>query len=103
MDNLTLKPWELVKDHAYYIKVLVNMGMSEDGAIVRFGTVGEGVHPNYQIAFANGEQVDYRGDNHKDKSKEPKYNPANLSRVYDNQGVQDLLFECIKRQVEKEK
>lgn len=89
-DNL-MKPWEEVTDQNYFRSVLSNMGSPKAGSLVRFGTEGEGISPNYQIKFIEGEEVTYRGLSHKPNLKQQYYENDNLSDYFTYEGVQHLL------------
>lgn len=56
----------------YLSKVLTNKGSDKDPEI-RFGTIGKGVRPSYQIYFENGKSSAFSGSSHKLlKKKLPK-------------------------------
>jgi hypothetical protein len=44
-------------------KVMENL-RSVEGATVQFGEMGQGIQPNYQVCFPNGNVNPYRGANH---------------------------------------
>lgn len=50
-------------------------------ATVRFGIMGTGLRPNYEITF--GDKVTaFTGNNHERNMKHAKYKEKNLSRIY---------------------
>ncbi|MBN3966868.1 hypothetical protein IMW75_16455 [Pseudomonas gregormendelii] len=51
-------------DRIFLRKVMKNL-RSVEGAIVQFGEMGQGIQPNYQVCFPNGNVNPYRGANHK--------------------------------------
>lgn len=83
-------PWENVREASYYRSVLGRMTPGR-AAKVRFGTTGEGVMPNYEIEFENGEKVAFSGQSHKPSTTHETFANVNLSRSYSFQEVQSLI------------
>lgn len=90
-DGVTKLPHERVTSTSYFRDVLKNMGGPKMGRTVQFGTMGDGVHPNYQIATPEGEVVTYNGANHKVSSMFAEYDTENLSSPLRYEAVQELL------------
>lgn len=66
-------------DPKYKSKVLLNtMDGRTHGATVKFGNMGKGIMPNYQIEYANGQIFTFSGRSHQ-RLNEPFLNPDNLS------------------------
>lgn len=78
------KPWELVTDPRYFqgvLKSFVALGFGpkkEGNAFVRFGNMGGGHSPNYQIQTDEGNIYCYGGQNHKPRA-EDEFDSENLS------------------------
>jgi hypothetical protein len=70
------------------------MGGPKRGSIVRFGTEGEGIAPNYEVEHPGGEKVAYRGQSHKQNMETAVYAPEHLSEPYSYSAVQSLLQNC---------
>lgn len=62
---------------SYLLKLISNMRSKE--AKVRFGKLGEGKCPNYQVELPNGTLLTYRGINHKRDNERDRYEDAHLS------------------------
>ncbi len=79
-----LKPWEKVSDPSYFRKVLGNMavlgfGPKQNGkAFTRFGILGTGYAPNYQIEWADGSVHCFTGMDHKEVDRD-EFDAENLS------------------------
>jgi hypothetical protein len=84
-----IRPWELVTNEDYFLKVLRNMGdrANDAGAKkpdvrVQFGKApdAKGISPNYQIKTPRG-TTRFRGINHEEWKGEPdqSFNPDHLS------------------------
>lgn len=72
----------------YLHAVLMRMEQhSRDSAKVRFGLLGEGVKPNYQIETAI-EFLAYSGSSHDRDQKSEEYEPKNLSKPYSFEEVE---------------
>ena len=66
-------------DPKYKAKVLLNtMDGRTHGAIVKFGNMGKGSMPNYQVEYTNGQIFTFSGRSHQ-RLKVPFFNPDNLS------------------------
>lgn len=87
--------WETVRSSSYYRDVLKNMVGPSRGTIVRFGTEGEGIAPNYEIEHPNGRKVAFRGLSHKENTETPVYAADHLSQPYGYADVQALLAKCM--------
>lgn len=92
------RPWEKVKDPSYFRAVMRNFvalgfGPSKDGqAIVRFGSTGDGVHPNYQIESEGREAQCFRGSNHKEADDlADAFDPARISEPFTYAEVVSML------------
>lgn len=68
---------------SFYQAVLANMVRSGHGKSVRFGIMGRGIQPNYQIAFADGVVRTYRGGTHRPYLETgAAFSASNLSREF---------------------
>ncbi len=80
----------------YLHAVLMRMEQhGRDSAIVRFGLLGEGVKPNYQIEGAEGLSA-YSSSNHQLDQKSEEYEPKNLSKLYTFDEVNSLVSSRLK-------
>ena len=61
--------------------VLINM-KGDKNALVRLGTQGTGVQPNYQITFNNGSSIPFNGANHEEDSRVDLFESAHLSQPF---------------------
>jgi hypothetical protein len=98
-NNAVSSAVSLVKSEDYFRGVLKNMDRcAKDAAVpkekvfVRFGTVGKGVHPNYQVETPNG-TTRFAGVNHERFHDEPNlsFNKANLSERFGFGNIQAML------------
>jgi hypothetical protein len=89
----------LVKSEEYFRGVLKNIDRcAKDAAVpkekvfVRFGTVGKGVHPNYQVETPKGTTL-FSGVNQEPFHHEPKhtFKEAHLSQRFDFGSIQTML------------
>lgn len=61
-----MNTFSLVQDAQYFCSVYINLkNHGRKTAVVRFGEMGKGHHPNYQITDKNGLPSCYRGKGHK--------------------------------------
>lgn len=92
------RPWEDVTDPSYFRAVMRNFvamgfGPSKGSeAVVRFGSTGGGVHPNYQIEGRDASVQCFRGSNHKEADDLAEaFIPANISEPFTYDEVSELL------------
>lgn len=82
-----------VNDPKYYHGVIGNMQeFGSDTGVVRFGILGEGKHPNYQIETAahSDKPRTFRGVNHLPHDK-PVFEPEHLTKTYKLAQVQSMI------------
>lgn len=88
--------WENLANETYYREVLGNMLGPSRGATVRFGKLGGGVAPNYQVLYNDGGRRTFRGLTHRsDAGLVSEFADSNLSRSYTYQEVQQFLQRVI--------
>lgn len=49
---------------------------------VRFGILGKGFHPNYELVFSDGRAQPMLGSNHNKYPQHKKFEEANVTRVF---------------------
>ena len=94
------KPWEQVKSPIYFERVLKNMERIRDPQRrrVRFGTLGEGVAPNYQIEeLGTGRKVNFYGLTHRPYLQREVFDEAHLSDQFTPDAVSELKAACQSR------
>jgi hypothetical protein len=90
--------WEHVRSAHYYQSVLKNMGWKTKDSTVRFGILGKGIVPNYQIEHADGAETTYRGSSHNpDSGLVATFKEANISRPYSFAEVQGLAQSALSK------
>lgn len=98
------RPWLLVREPDYFKDVLGSLirfdGQAKDdpNIVVRFGRMGIGVHPNYQLAAPPQHVLAYTGGGHKPDASAPggRYADVELSEErFTLQDVQALLRRCL--------
>jgi hypothetical protein len=60
----------------------------DKGATVQFGTMGQGIQPNYQVCFPNGNVNTYRGANHKPFMPLGAFNREHISQPFSSTDLQ---------------
>ncbi|MET4277887.1 MULTISPECIES: hypothetical protein [unclassified Bradyrhizobium] len=101
------RPWESVTSRSYFADVLGNLKhhiqkefdlspidipVKNPPVSVRFGRMGEGVNPNYQVETPTG-QFRYAGSNHKPFHDSPTegFEPENISESFTYLDVQKMM------------
>lgn len=61
---------------------------SIDGTTVQLGETGQGIQPNYQVCFPNGNVNPYRGANHKPFMPRGAFNQDHVSLPFSSADLQ---------------
>jgi len=86
--------WENI-DEDYYRDVLGNMKRKEKSERVRFGMLGKGIHPNYEVTRESGNKECFKGVNHKPYEGFELYEPEHISDPYDYTDVQRFIAKAM--------
>ncbi|MCP4024054.1 MAG: hypothetical protein GY729_19590 [Desulfobacteraceae bacterium] len=73
-------------------KALLNMNDDTD-SVIRFGTSGKGIRPNYQITFSNDETFVFSGSSHKTVKREPSFDNKKVSDPFDYKLIETIAGE----------
>jgi hypothetical protein len=68
-------------------RVIQNLPPDKD-ATVQFGTMGQGIQPNYQVCFPYGNVNTYRGANHKPFMPLGTFNREHISQPFSSTDLQ---------------
>ncbi len=99
----TKRPWLLVRNPEYFQGVLASLvhfypdALHNPDVVVRFGLMGQGVHPNYQLEAPGGKVSARMGINHAVDHSAPngRFNDDELSvERYNVVGARGLLERC---------
>lgn len=67
---------------SYFLRKVMKNLRSVEGATVQFGEIGQGIQPNYQVWFSNGNVNPYRGANHKPFMPRGTFNREHISQPF---------------------
>lgn len=67
-------------------KVMKNLRFAD--STVQFGEMGQGIQPNYQVCFPNGNVNTYRGANHKPFMPLGAFNREHISQPFSSTDLQ---------------
>lgn len=76
-----------------YLEKLVSNMQGDANALVKLGTTGKGIRPNYRIEYTDGRVQGFTGSGHKPQKEQPKSDGKNLSNAFPCQVVTAILEE----------
>jgi hypothetical protein len=103
----TVRPHELVLDQNYFRDVLHSMRSNipkKELRCVRFGLTGDGIAPNYEITFPDGDyekpfRLPISGLTHKTHHQFPaNFEEENLTEKFTWDDVREMLKQCVEKQ-----
>jgi len=71
-------------------KALINMA-SDNSSVIRFGTTGKGIRPNYQITFSNGDTLVFNGSSHKSVQRKASFDKKKVSDPFDYELIEKIV------------
>lgn len=72
----------------YLMRVRKNM---RTGSSVRFGLMGNGTSPNYEIALPDGRSLAYSGLSHKRHSQADTFDEKNTSQLFTEEQIEEAI------------
>lgn len=72
----------------YLMQVKKNM---RPGSTVRFGLMGNGTSPNYELELSDGSRLPYRGQSHKRDERGDAFEEKHLSPPFTLEQLQDAI------------
>ena len=75
---------------SYLQKVVSNM-QGDAEAVVKLGTTGKGIRPNYRIEYSDGRVLGFTGSGHKPQKEVPTAAGKNLSDPFPSQVITAIL------------
>lgn len=85
-------------DPLFLLNVLNNLG-DDDVAVVRFGTTGKGLRPNYEIDHGNGESYCFKGANHASLPSSETFDKKLLSAPISQKELEHLIDRMAKPEI----
>ena len=70
-------------------KLLANMA-SDNSSVIRFGTTGKGIRPNYQITSKNGDTIVFNGSSHKSVKKSASFDDKKISAPFEYEMIKKI-------------